>query len=92
MTMLSIILPEPIAKASQAVAKELGVSRTQFIRQAIAHELENYYSEREQKAMAKSMTAMKKSKKYLKEINEIMGGMDSNLPDEGDAWWTGKKS
>ncbi|WP_395476954.1 ribbon-helix-helix protein, CopG family [Rickettsia endosymbiont of Pantilius tunicatus] len=36
MTNLSITIPDDIAKASNEVAKKLGLSRTAFIRQAIA--------------------------------------------------------
>ncbi|BBJ31128.1 hypothetical protein RAS_02370 [Rickettsia asiatica] len=40
MTSLSITLPDNIAKASNEIAKKLGLSRTAFIRQAIIHELD----------------------------------------------------
>jgi metal-responsive CopG/Arc/MetJ family transcriptional regulator len=90
MTMLSIILPDPLAKASKEAAKRLGISRTQFIRQAIAHELDHFRLQLEQKAMAESMTAMKKSKTYLKESEEIIQGMKTNIPKDKDEWW--KKS
>jgi metal-responsive CopG/Arc/MetJ family transcriptional regulator len=42
MISLSIILPDTIAKASNEAAKKLGISRTEFIRQAIIHELNNF--------------------------------------------------
>jgi hypothetical protein len=48
MTNLSIILPDTIAEASTKVAKELGVSRTEFIRRAIIHELDNYKTKSEE--------------------------------------------
>ena len=67
MTTLSIILSDPLAKASQEAALKLGISRTQFIRQAITHELENYQAQLEQEAIIKSFSAMKHNKKYLKE-------------------------
>lgn len=92
MTTLSIILPEPLAKASQEVAQKLGISRTQFIRQAIAHELKNYEERLEQEAMLKSIAAMKKDKKYLEESEKIMNEMNSDLPNDGDEWWKKKKS
>jgi metal-responsive CopG/Arc/MetJ family transcriptional regulator len=71
MTTLSIILPDALAKASQDAAQRLGVSRTQFIRQAVTHELENFQSQLEQEAIVKSIAAMKNSKKYLKEAKKI---------------------
>lgn len=91
MSSLSIILPDNMAKASQEVAKNLGISRTQFIRQAIAHELANYYAKREQAEMRKSFAAMKKSSAYLKEATEIDNSFeDSELPKEKDEWWKKK--
>lgn len=90
MTSLSINLPDNLAQASQLAANDLGISRTQFIRQAIIHELENYRAEQEQKAMAQSMVAMKKNKKYLSEADELMNGLASNLEDEKEQWWNKK--
>ena len=87
MTSLSIILPEALAKASQQAAAALGVSRTQFIRQAIIHELENYRAKREQAAMAKSMLAMKKSKCYLEESEDLLSDAHATLPKDNSAWW-----
>ncbi len=87
MTSLSIILPEALANASQQVAAELGVSRTQFIRQAIVHELENYRAQREQAAMAKSLLAMKKSKRYLEESEDLLSDAHTTLPKDNSAWW-----
>jgi len=87
MTMLSITLPDSLAKASQEAAKQLGVSRTQFIRRAISHELESFQSHLEQKAIVKSMNAMKQSKKYMKEAEKTINEFDSNLSEEGKEWW-----
>ncbi len=92
MTTLSIILPDPLAKASQEAAGKLGISRTQFIRQAIAHELEHFQARLEQEAMVKSMSAMKKSKEYMKEAEKITKALNSDLPDDGEEWWTKTKS
>jgi metal-responsive CopG/Arc/MetJ family transcriptional regulator len=92
MTTLSIILPDNLAKASQEAAGRLGISRTQFIRQAIAHELENFQSQLEQEAIVRSIAAMKNSKSYLAEAEKIMGGFNSDLPSEEEEWWTKKKS
>jgi metal-responsive CopG/Arc/MetJ family transcriptional regulator len=84
-------LPDPLAKASQEAAKTLGISRTQFIRQAIAHELESFQAELEREAMVRSVLAMKNSKKYLKESDEIDEGLNSDLPKE-EEWWNKDKS
>lgn len=87
MTTLSIVLPDNLAKASQEVAVRLGISRTQFIRQAIAHELEEFQSQLEQEAIVKSISAMKKDKKYLKDAEKMTEGLNSDLPDDGEEWW-----
>lgn len=92
MTALSIILPDTLAKASQEAAVRLGISRTQFIRQAIAHELENFQSRLELEAIVKSIAAMKNNKKYLEEAEKIAEGLNSDLPDDGEEWWDKKKS
>jgi metal-responsive CopG/Arc/MetJ family transcriptional regulator len=90
MTTLSIILPDSLAKESQEAASRLGISRTQFIRQAIAHELKNFQSQLEQKAIVGSISAMKNSKTYLKEAEKITEELNANLPDEGENWWSKK--
>ncbi|OGT66731.1 MAG: hypothetical protein A3J38_09125 [Gammaproteobacteria bacterium RIFCSPHIGHO2_12_FULL_45_9] len=92
MTTLSIVLPDTLAKASQEIAKQLGLSRTQFIREAIAHELERIRAFREQKAITHSMAAMKKSPAYLAEAEELTEGLTDTLPDDEDEWWNPKKS
>lgn len=92
MTTLSIILPDALAQASQEVACKLGVSRTQFIRQAITHELENFQSRHEQNEIIKSIIAMKSDKDYLEEMDEINKGLNSDLPRERKGWWNKKKS
>ncbi|HJD62448.1 MAG TPA: ribbon-helix-helix domain-containing protein [Rickettsia endosymbiont of Degeeriella rufa] len=91
MTNLSITIPDDIAKASNEVAKKLGLSRTAFIRQAIIHELDNLQSKFEQEGIIKSFNAMKKSPQYLEEAEEIMNGLNSELPEEDEKWWVKKK-
>lgn len=90
MTTLSVVLPDDLAEASKKVARSLGVSRAQLIRQAIVHELENFKSRIEQKAMINSIVAMKKSKSYLSESEEIVDGLNSVLPKDEDEWWSKK--
>jgi len=92
MTTLSIILPDTLAKASQEAAQKLGVSRTQFIRQAIAHEIDHFHAQLEEIAMAKSMEAMKKDKRYLAESDDIMDTFNADLPKEKKEWWKKEKS
>lgn len=91
-TTLSINLPDNLAKESLDVAGRLGISRTQFIRQAIAHEIKNFQSQLEQEAIVKSITAMKADDDYLKEAEKIIEEFPADLPDDGEEWWTKKKS
>ncbi|MGX6960058.1 MAG: ribbon-helix-helix protein, CopG family [Rickettsia endosymbiont of Pentastiridius leporinus] len=91
MTTLSITIPDNIAKLSNEVAKKLGLSRTAFIRQAIIHELENLQSKFEQDDIIKSFNAMKKSKAYLEEVEEVMCSLNSELPEQEEQWWSKKK-
>jgi hypothetical protein len=87
MTNLSIILPDTIAEASTKVAKELGVSRTEFIRRAIIHELDNYKTKSEELGIIKSFNAMKQSTKYSKESKKLIDSLFTELPQEEDKWW-----
>lgn len=91
MTALSIHLPESLAKASQEIAEQMGISRTQFIRQALAHEIEQYYSEREQNEMVKSFKAMRKRASGHQVIEDFDEGFgDEQLPEDEEDWWTGQ--
>lgn len=90
MATLSIILPDGLAKASQAAAGRLGISRTQFIRQAIAHELAKLEAQLEQEAMVEAFSAMKENKQYLEESEELTEQLNSELPNEEEDWWKKK--
>ncbi len=81
-TTLSINLSEQLAKASQTAAQKMGMSRTEFIRQAIIHELAQFEAHLEEEEMAKSMLVMKHTKHYLNESDEIMDGFGDDLPKE----------
>jgi predicted transcriptional regulator len=91
MTSLSITLPNDIAKASNEIAKKLGISRTAFIRQAVVHELNNFQTQIEQDDIIKSFTAMKESKQYLEEAEELIESLNSALPKESEEWWNKNK-
>jgi len=91
MISLSINFPDNIVKVTNEVAKKLGVSRTEFIRQAVVHELNNFQIQLEQNNIIKSFAAMKKSKKYNKEAELLTDGLNSDLPLEGEEWWNKKK-
>jgi metal-responsive CopG/Arc/MetJ family transcriptional regulator len=87
MTSLLITLPDTIAKASNEAAQKLGISRTEFIRQAIIHELSNFRAVLEEKQIIKSFNAMKKSKDYLQESENVIDTLSSELPGEEGEWW-----
>jgi metal-responsive CopG/Arc/MetJ family transcriptional regulator len=91
MTSLSITLPSTIAQASNEVAKKLGLSRTEFIRRAIIHELNIFETQLEELEIIKSFCAMKKSNDYLNEIDDITTTLFSDLPEEEEEWWNKPK-
>lgn len=90
MTTLSINLPDQLAKASQSVAGAMGISRSEFIRLAVAHELKAYQARLEEQAMIDSMLAMKSSKSYQRELDTRMNDFSSDLPEDKDEWWKKK--
>lgn len=87
MTSLCITIPESTAKATSEAAKSLGVSRAEFIRQAIIHELSGFERRAEELKIIKSFSAMRGLKAYSKESENLMDSLPSDLPDEKDEWW-----
>lgn len=85
---LSISLSKDLIIDSDQVAKELGVTRTEFIRQAVIHELKNFKFNRLENSIIKSLEAMKQSKDYLIESEEldVSIGCDVKNNDVGN-WW-----
>lgn len=86
MSAVLVNLPDQLKRESTKVAKHLGVSRTEFIKQAIIHELEHFKKRTEEEKIASSFKAMKKSKAYIAESNELIDDLSESLPEEG-AWW-----
>ena len=89
MSAISIHLPQTLARMSQKLAMRLHISRAQFIRMAIEHEISHWQKQQEQVAMVKSFEAMKRNKKYLRESTEMMGDFGVSLDDE-ERWWKEK--
>ena len=87
---LSIVLSDPLARESQKAAKRLGISRTQFIRVAIAHELAQVKQTLEQAEMIQCFSAMKQNETYLQEVEKIDHEFAADLPDDSEEWWTEK--
>lgn len=86
---ISIQLPVRLAQTSQKLAKQLHMSRAEFIRMAIEHEIKNWRVKQTQMAMAKAFSLMNKNEDYLAESDEIMDGFHESLDDE-DQWWKKK--
>lgn len=90
MTAISIHVPNTLAKNSRKVASTLGISRAEFIRMAIEKAIQEWEKEQEIAGMLKAFIAMKNNPEYLKEAEEIMDGLNSELPEEEDEWWIKK--
>lgn len=88
MTSISLHIPGSLAKDSKKIAYQLGVSRAQFIRLALEEAIATWKKQQEIVGMIKAFEAMKHDKEYMKEANEIMDGLNSDLPDEEEEWWT----
>jgi metal-responsive CopG/Arc/MetJ family transcriptional regulator len=89
MRTFSITLPNDLADSSQKIAESIGLTRAQFIRVAISHELQRVQRQAQLEAMVDSFNAMRKNKKYLKESASIEQALTTSLPEEKDEWWTG---
>ncbi|MGB1109449.1 MAG: ribbon-helix-helix protein, CopG family, partial [Gammaproteobacteria bacterium] len=74
MTALSIKLPDQLAELSRTVAERMGISRSEFIRQAIVHELEAVQAQLERREMALALAAMSRDVEYQKESEELDTG------------------
>ncbi|NCT56410.1 MAG: hypothetical protein GW760_01680 [Legionella sp.] len=86
MAALSIMVPDALAEDSLWIAKKMHISRSQFIRLAIEHEIKAYRLMREQQEMVAGFKALKQHADYLDEINDLEQ-LDVNLKDEGEFWW-----
>ena len=88
MKSILIQLPDKMAKASQQVAKKMGISRTEFVRQAISHELRHYKAQNAINQMAEAFKVMEQSAEYLVEANQLESELEENLLlDEEEKWW-----
>lgn len=88
MIAISLKLPDELVEESTRLADELGITRTELIRQALRHELARVQREQELKAMAASFRAMRGSETYLAETCELDNGLAEALPDHAEDWWT----
>lgn len=89
MSAISIKLPDEMAAESMKVAEELGITRSELIRQALNHEIESFKAQKERNAMAEAFQVMKREAAYVTESSDIESGFSNDLPDEKDEWWKG---
>lgn len=72
------------------IANSLHISRAEFIRSLIDKAVVEWKKQQEIAGMLKAFEAMKHDSAYQKEADEIMDGLNSELPEEEDEWWTKK--
>ncbi len=86
MKALSIKLPEDLAEQSRQVARELGITRSAPIRQALVHEIDQVQAGLEGRAVAKSLQAMA----GISQETEVLDrALDESLPEENEGRWNG---
>ena len=86
MKALSIKLPEELAEQSRQVARRLGITRSELIRQALVHQIDQVQAGLERRAMAQSLHAMGGA---VDETEALDRALDETLPEEKDGWWNG---
>ena len=89
MTAISLKLPDDLARESKSIAERIGISRTELIRRALRHELDDVKSQLEREAMAHALEVMRDDPAYNRESEELDTGLDEVLPGEAEGWWRG---
>ncbi len=89
MTAISLKLPDDLARESKSIAESIGITRTELIRRALRHELNEVKLQLELKAMANAFEVMRDDPAYKRESEELDAGLDEVLPGETDGWWRG---
>jgi len=89
MTAISLKLPDDLARESKSIAESIGISRTELIRRALRHELDDVKSQLEREAMAHALEVMRDDPAYNQEREELDTGLDEVLPGEAEGWWRG---
>ena len=89
MAAISLKLPDDLAEESKVLAEQLGITRTEFIRQALRHEVREIKAEIERQAMAEALKAMREDPDYLQESQQLENSLGHPLPNEPDHWWRG---
>lgn len=89
MASISLNLPDDLAKESTQVAERIGVSRTELIRQALRHELDDIEARFEREAMAAALATMRSDETYRQDARAIEEGLTEGVAEETDDWWRG---
>ena len=85
---LLLSFPEVLIRKSDKAANQLGVSRSEFIRQSVIDELNKLTKQTKETNIISSFNAMKKSNEYLKESEILDDGFAEKINiDEDDKWW-----
>jgi len=89
MTAISLKLSDDLAQESKSVAEKIGISRTELIRQALRHELDEIEARLERAAMAEALKTMRDDSAYIQESEAVYEGLEEALPEEPENWWQG---
>ncbi len=89
MTAISLKLPDDLAQESKSVADKIGISRTELIRQALRHELDEIEARLERAAMARALQTMRDDSAYIQESEAVYESLTESLPNEAKNWWQG---
>lgn len=87
MTLISLTLPDSLAKQSQDIAKQMNVSRSHLIRIALEHEIEAFRIAQERRGLMTAFKNMKKNPNYLREADMWMDESNTELKNEPENWW-----
>lgn len=89
MNAISLKLPDDLARESKSVADKIGITRTELIRQALRHELDEIEARLERAAMARALKTMRDDSVYIQESEALSEGLTEPLPEEPENWWQG---
>ncbi len=89
MPAIPLKLPNELAQERKSVADKIGISRTELIRQALRHELDEIEARLERADMADALQTMRDDSAYIQESEAVYEGMSESLPDEPENWWRG---
>jgi len=89
MTAISLKLSDELARESKTIADKIGITRTELIRQALRHELDDIEARLERAAMAEALKAMRDDSACISESEALYEGLSEPLSEEADNWWQG---